>query len=110
LRRVRGHHHQDVGLVPQQLGYQCRKPLEPAAFMTVLNEQVLALQVAELAQPVPKCLQTRRVGGSGNGREIPHTRDFLRLLRIDRHAQSEQKGAQRNPKQVSHHGLLLQVC
>jgi hypothetical protein len=40
------------------------KPLETSSLMTVLNENVLSLKLAELAQPLPKGLQTGRVGGS----------------------------------------------
>src|SRR4029450_12962948 len=35
--------------------------------------------------------------------------DFLRLLRLDRHAESEQQCAQRHPQKVSKHSVLLQV-
>jgi hypothetical protein len=50
---------------------------------------------------LPKGLEPRRIGGRGHSREIPHAHDFLRLLRLDRHAESEQKGAQQHPHKVS---------
>ena len=62
-RGVRRHRNQYVGLLAHQLGRKLGKPLETAALMTVLNDNVLSLNVAEIAQTLPKCLQTRRVGG-----------------------------------------------
>ena len=37
--------------------------LEIASLMTVVNDHVLSLNVAEISQTLPKGLQTRRVGG-----------------------------------------------
>jgi hypothetical protein len=39
--------------------------------MPELNEQVLSLNVAEIAQTLPKGFETRRICGRGHGREIP---------------------------------------
>src|SRR5262249_35090332 len=96
-------------LVPHELGSQFGEPPEPAALMPGLNNQVLALNVAELAEPLPKGFEPRRIGGRGHGREIPQVRDFLRLLRLDRFAEREQRCAQKPPQILSLHGWPLFV-
>jgi hypothetical protein len=49
----------------------------------------VSFDIAEITQTLPKCLQSGRVSGSGNRREISHSRDFLQLLSLDRNAKDD---------------------
>jgi hypothetical protein len=75
--------------LPDQFGGKLRKTLETSGLMTVLDNNSLSLDIAEITQTLPKCLQSGRVSGSGNRRKISHSRDFLQLLSLDRNAKDD---------------------
>jgi hypothetical protein len=52
--RVAAPRHDDVHLEPNQLGRQVGEPLVPPLRIPVLNDEVLALDVVELAQTLPE--------------------------------------------------------
>jgi hypothetical protein len=79
--------HDHLNLEPDQLGHQVGEPLFPPLRIAGLNDKVLALDIAEVAQPLPEGLQSwigiagragleptdpihvrRRLGGGGKRR------------------------------------------
>src|SRR5262249_5269103 len=79
-----------------------------------LNDKVLALDVAELAQTLPECLLTG-MGRRGRGREVSteptdpmHVRRLLRVGDERRHEQAEGEGDE-EPDTAARHGNLLRA-
>jgi hypothetical protein len=52
------HCHDHVHLEPDQLRREVSQPIVFALRITVLNDEVLALDIAKLAQPLLECLHT----------------------------------------------------
>ena len=75
--------HDDVNLEANQLGRQIGEPIALPLRPSVLNDNVLALHVAEVTQARPQCIYPARETGSGLGTQEPNPRDLRRLLRID---------------------------
>ena len=61
---------QDVGLETDQLDGEIGESLQLAVLVPVFDDDVLALDVAELAQPLLECLQARRIGARRDAGEI----------------------------------------
>src|SRR5712691_2628277 len=61
---------QTLHLEPDQLGRQVGEPLFPPLRIAVLNDEVLALDIAEVAQPLPEGFQTW-IGLPGRARTEP---------------------------------------
>src|SRR5262249_26832191 len=55
---------------------------------------ILALDIAELAQPLPQVVLARRVQGAGGGNEHTYLPDFCRLLRLDWKTNGQEQNAQ----------------
>ena len=58
------------------------KPVGPPLRPTVIDKNVLALHVAELAQPLPKRVKEGTAGGRCEGTQVTYPWHFLRLLRL----------------------------
>jgi hypothetical protein len=99
-----------VHLEPDQLGRQVAEPLETPLRIAVLNDEVLALDITEVAQTLPKGLQSR-IGIDGMAAlESTDPVHFRRLLclgceRRYEHTQGERDDA---PDGATPHGHLLQ--
>src|SRR4030095_15291381 len=75
--------HNQVHLELDQLGRQVAETFLTSLGIAVLNDKVLALDVAEIAQPLPESLQTRiGVKGGRAGTEPTDPVHFRRLLRV----------------------------
>ena len=70
--------HDNVRLEPDQLGRERREPLVPPLSLAALDDEVLALQVAELLQPLPEGHEGQDVGVDGS--QKPDRGDFRRRL------------------------------
>jgi hypothetical protein len=67
-RRLRTHRNDHVNLKPDQL---CRKIGEPVKLSfrePVLDDDVLSLDIAKLAQPLPECVVAGKQGSGGRTR------------------------------------------
>jgi hypothetical protein len=80
LRCVGRHRDQHVGLLGHQFRSNRRQPVEPTAFVAVVDDNRLTFNVAEVAQALPEGVQAWRVGRRRPGREIADARDFCWLL------------------------------
>src|SRR5439155_16704227 len=78
----------DVNLETDQLGRQLRKSLETRFRRPGLDDEVLPLDVAEVAEALPKRLQVPRCGGVRVS-EMADAPDLRRLLRIAGERQRE---------------------
>ena len=94
-RRIRPRH-DDVDLEPDQLGRESGEPLVLSLRPSVLDHDVLALDVAELAQPSPERLD-EMLGrhGRGRGHEEADPIDLPRLLRLGGERRGEEAASQR---------------
>jgi hypothetical protein len=84
-RRLRNHRNNDVNLELDQL---CRKISEPVEFPfreSVLDDDVLSLDIAKLAQPLPESLVAgQEPSGCRARRQVTYPGDLARLLRARR--------------------------
>ena len=72
----------DVDLEPDQLRRQRGKAIVPALRPPVLDDDVLALHVAEVAKPLTERLELARVSESGGGSQKPDPGGLGHLLRV----------------------------
>jgi len=59
--------HNDIHLEPDELGREIRQPFELSLGITALNDEVLPLHIAEVAEPVQECLEQVRPGATRLG-------------------------------------------
>ena len=106
--------HNHVHLELGQLGRQVAEPFLAPLRITVLNDDVLALDVAELAQPLPERYK-RWIGSSGRTTNAKkpadqvHLRRLLRLSRERRHEHTEGE-SNNTPDSAAPHKLLLSIA
>jgi len=75
--------HNQVDVEPDQLGRQVAETFLASLGIAVLNDEVLALDIAEVVQTLPESLQTRiGVKGGRAGTEPTDPVHFRRLLRF----------------------------
>src|SRR5262245_42334347 len=55
----------EVHLEPDQLGRQVGQPVDPTFRISIVDDNILALNPPELAQPLPKCVEQGRPIGRG---------------------------------------------
>jgi hypothetical protein len=67
-----------------------REPVGLTFRPAVINENVLALNVSELAHSLPEGFKKGRASGRGIGSEVAYPRYFLRLLRLGYDCNSKQ--------------------
>ena len=75
-RRVGGDTHEHIGLHRHELRGEGGKSVKRAILVTVLDDNVASLDVAELAQSLPEGLQSWGVRREGNGGEVADARHF----------------------------------
>jgi hypothetical protein len=73
----------DVHLQADELGGERRQPFRSALCKPVLDCDVLAFHIAQLAQPLPEGLELTRESGERAGREETDPGDLRRRLRLD---------------------------
>jgi hypothetical protein len=78
--------HDDIDVQTDRLGRKCGKPNQVCVGITKLDVQVPTLDIAEIAQRIPKCcaVPVTTVEGSGLLAEIADPRDLIWLLRARR--------------------------
>src|SRR5262249_13843857 len=103
-------HHNHFYLQTHQLGRQIGEPLCAALRIAILDAQVLALDIAEVTQPLPEVLPRWSQPSGGAARtEPPDPMHFGRLLRVGDERRREQAQDERDkaPEGAIPHGYLL---
>jgi hypothetical protein len=75
-----GHNH--IHLEPDQLRREVSQPIVSALGVSVFDDEVLALNIAELAQPLQECITLTRVSRQRPTREYTYPGDFWWRLRL----------------------------
>ena len=78
--------HDDINIEPRQFRRQRRQPVILALGPAELDHNILAFDVAEVAQPGAKGSNARGMPGRGDKTQIPDTGDLRPLLRTRRAA------------------------
>ena len=77
---MRSQRYDDVYLEPDQLGRKVGQPVEPALRETIVDDNILTLNPAQLAQPLPERVEQVRPIGRGRQPKITYPRHLTRLL------------------------------
>jgi hypothetical protein len=104
LRVVR---YDDVRLEPDQLGREGGQPVEPTLRKSIVDDNILALSLPELAQPFPERIEVRRRIGKGPRPKKTYPRQLPRLLPLsgERRKSEAERENDREPDQT--HGHLV---
>src|SRR3989442_1009322 len=78
-----------VPLEPDQLGRQVGQPVDPTLRISIVDDNILALNPPELAQPLPERVEVGRPVGRGRHPKETYPRHLSRLLRVggERHGE-----------------------
>src|SRR5262249_55760615 len=79
----------DIDLELHEFGYQGRDPVQLPISKAVLNQNIFPLNVAQISQALPECLGSVDVTRSRSTKKQSYPWDFLRLLRLDWKAKSQ---------------------
>src|SRR5262249_39425030 len=74
----------EVHFEPDQLGRQVGQPVDPTLRISIVDDNILALNPPELAQPLPERVEQGRPIGRGRQAKKTYPRHLSRLLRIGR--------------------------
>ena len=77
-------------LRPTSSAASARKLIKFAVSVSVLDQDVLPLNITKLTKPVSEIIKSTPLSGSRRGHEHPDPRDLLRLLRVGDHDNSQQ--------------------
>jgi len=79
----------EVHLEPDQLGRQVGQPVDPTLRISIVDDNILALNPPELAQPLPERVEQGRPIGRGRHPKKTYARHLSRLLRVggERHGE-----------------------
>ena len=86
----------DVHLQANEFGGERRQPLRPALCEPVLDRDVLAFHIAQLAQSLPEGLEEIRVVGGRAGREETDPGNLRRRLSLDGEGDDEEDDKERD--------------
>src|SRR5262249_36828825 len=70
----------EVHLEPDQLGRQVGQPVDPTLRISIVDDNILALNPPELAQPLPERVEQGRPIGRGRQPKETYPRHLARLL------------------------------
>ena len=73
-----------IDLELHEFGHKAGDTVQLSLSVAILNQDVFPLDVTEISQPLPECLDLDQDGGAGGAtsRQKSYPRDFLRLLRL----------------------------
>src|SRR5262249_26435062 len=80
----------EVHLEPDQLGRQVGQPVDPILRISIVDDNILALNPPELAQPLPERVEQGRPIGRGRQTKKTYPRHLSRLLRVGRKRRGEE--------------------
>src|SRR5262249_39733103 len=91
---LRPERYDEVHFEPDQLGRQVGQPVDPTLRISIVDDNILALNPPELAQPLPERVEQVRPIGRGRQAKKTYPRHLSRLLgpgdeRCGEEAQSE---------------------
>jgi hypothetical protein len=84
----------EVHLEPDQLGRQVGQPVDPILRISIVDDNILALNPPELAQPLPERVEQGRPIGRGRQAKKTYPRHLSRLLRVGGERRGEEARAQ----------------
>ena len=82
----------EVHLEPDQLGRQVGQPVDPTLRISIVDDNILALNPPELAQPLPERVEQVRPIGRGRQAKKTYPRHLPRLLRLGGERRGEGTG------------------
>src|SRR5207302_10087297 len=98
----------EVHLEPDQLGRQVGQPVDPTLRISIVDDNILALNPPELAQPLPERVEVGRPVGRGRQIKKTYPRHPPRLLRFGGQRRREESRAQGAEERAAvHHGNLI---
>src|SRR5205807_8258918 len=77
---LRPRRYDEVHLEPDQLGRQVGQPVDPTLRISIVDDNILALNPPELAQPLPERVEQGRPIGRGRHHKITYPRHLSCLL------------------------------
>ena len=99
----------EVHLEPDQLGRQVGQPVDPTLRISIVDDNILALNPPELAQPLPERVEPGRPIGRGRHAKKTYPRHPSRLLRLDGERRDEEAHAHGSEELAPgrHGGLII---
>ncbi len=96
----------EVHLEPDQLGREAGQPVDPILSISIVDDNILALNPPELAQPLPERVEQGRPIGRGRHTKKTYPRHLSRLLRPGGERRGEEATRQ-GPKERApvHHSI-----
>src|SRR4029453_9462434 len=88
----------DVHLEPDQLGREVGQPVEPTLRKSIVDDNILALNPPELAQPLPERVEVGRRIGRGSRPKKTYPRHPSRRLRLGGERRSEEHRSRASEK------------
>ena len=85
----------EVHLEPDQLGREAGQPVDPILRISIVDDNILALNPPELAQPLPERVEQGRPIGRGRQTKKTYPRRLSHLLRL---------GGERRGEEAASHG------
>src|SRR5207302_9153262 len=83
----------EVHLEPDQLGRQVGQPVDPTLRISIVDDNILALNPPELAQPLPERVEQGRPVGRGRHCKETYPRHLSRWLPLCRERRGEERAS-----------------
>src|SRR5439155_22626325 len=100
-----------VHLEPDQLGRQVGQPVDPTLRISIVDDDILALNPPELAQPLPERVEQGRPIGRGRQAKKTYPRHPSRLLGLGGEWRGEEAASEhRHEGAPLNHRLKLSTC
>jgi energy-coupling factor transporter ATP-binding protein EcfA2 len=101
----------EVHLEPDQLGRQVGQPVDPILRISIVDDNILALNPPELAQPLPERVEQGRPIGRGRQAKKTYPRHLSRLLLCTHtHGARDRTTNKRNELPPPHEHLVAEVA
>src|SRR4030095_11212046 len=94
----------EVHLEPDQLSREAGQPVDPTFRISIVDDNILALNPPEFAQPLPERVEVGRSIGRGPRPKKTYPRHLSRLLRLsgERHGEEHRPRAREERAAVYH--------
>jgi hypothetical protein len=102
---LRPKRYDEVHLEPDQLGRQVGQPADPTLRISIVDNNIVALNPPELAQTLPERVEQGRPIGRGRHSKEPDPRHLSRLLRVGGERASGRAGKKDDELAASHSAL-----
>jgi len=88
--------HDEVHLEPDQLSRQVGQPVDPTLRISIVDDNILALNPPDLAQPLPERVEQGWPIGRGRQTKKTYPRHLSRLLRVGCERRGEEEAERGN--------------